>query len=217
MSNEDIKQTLKAIRFRLEMGAKLTELSEAVADYYGSEASDAKLPGIKLAKCYGFRTEARTITEVKTFEEIAKNLAILSIQNMNLLRFHKDAEKFFESLAFDYSKILRAPIDSKLLIYIKSRIEYNSSTFDLDENYFPKELCTYNEAMLTAFRNANKTFAFFDTIEDLANAPSKKIVNAIKKGDKAFAYVGKVLVCKALYVKENSDWLLSKRKIALLY
>lgn len=215
MSIKNLKSTNKAIRFRLGMGFKLTELSEAVADYYGSEPNDAELSGIKLAKSYGFQTRPRTITEVKTFEEIVENLAVLSIQNMNLLRFHKDAEEIYESLAFDYSKIRKAPIDSKLLIYIKSRIEWNSKTYDLDENYYPKELCTYNEAMLNAFKNAGKTFVFFDTIKDLANAPSKKIVKNMKMDDKA--YIGRVLVCKASYIKSNYDWLLSKRKIALLY
>lgn len=215
MSNKDMKQTMKAIRFRLGMSVKLIELSEAVADYYGSEPSVVKLPGIKLARCYGFQTEPKTITEVKTFEEIVKNLVILSIQNMNLLRFHKNAEDFFESLAFDYSKIRKAPIDSKLLIYIKSRIEYNSKVFDLDENYFPKELCTYNDAMINAFKNTGKTFAFFDTVKDMAYAPSKRIVKTMQMDSKA--YVGRVLLCKASYVKTNYDWLLSQRKIALLY
>ena len=215
MSIEDLKQNKKAISFRLGMGAKLAELSEVVADYYGSEPSDAKLPGIKLAKSYGFQTAPRTITEIKTFEEIVKNLAILSIQNMNLLRFHKDAQAISESLVLDYSKIRKAPIDSKLLIYIKSRIEWNSKTYDLDENYFPRELCTYNEAMLNAFKNAGRTFVFFDTIKDLVNAPSKKIVKTMQMDDKA--YIGRVLVCKPSYVKSNYDWLLSKRKIALLY
>ena len=63
MSNRDVKQTMKAIRFRLGMSVKLIELSEAVADYYGSEPSVVKLPGIKLARCYGFQTEPKRSSE----------------------------------------------------------------------------------------------------------------------------------------------------------
>lgn len=215
MSNNDIKQKIKEVRFRLEMGAKLTELAEAVADYYCSESSDTTLPGIKLAKSYGFRTEIKEVEEIKVYEEIVRNLAILSIQNMNLLRFHKDAPKFFEDLMFDYSNVRKAPIDSKFLVYIKSRILWNSQTYNLDENYFPKDLCTYNEQILEAFKRADMTYVIFDTIKDLADAPSKKIVKDVQTYDKTF--VGNALVCSSSYIKKYYDWILSQRKIVLLY
>lgn len=215
MSKDDVKQHVKSAYFRLAMGAKLVELAEVVGDYHNYDPNSAKLPGEKLASYYGFRTDPRNITETKTFEEIVKNLDILSIQNMNLLRFHERAEEISDDLLFDCSKLLKAPLDSKLLIYIKSRIEFNSKMFGLDANYFPKKLCTYNECMLNMFKNANKTFVLFDTFKDLADAPSKRIVKKMKIEDKA--YIGRVLVCKASYVKRNADYLLSQRKIALLY
>ena len=213
---EKIADDLKSARFRLVTGQKLTELAEVVGDYHGFNSNSTKLPGEKLLSYWGFRTDARTLTESKIRDEIVKNLDILSVQTMNLLRFHERAEEISEDLVFTFSKLgQKAKLDSKLLIYIKARVEFNSKMFGLDENYYPKQLYTYNDTMLNVFKNTNKTFVFFDTFKDLANAPSKRMVRKMKIKDTAV--IGSVVIHKPSFVKKDPTKILSQRKIALLY
>ena len=218
MEKESFLKAAKALRFRLGMSVKVQELTDVLTDYFGSSSNDKKPLGIKLAECYGFHIGNLKPEETELYEEIVKNLVVLSIQNINILRFHKEAPNAYQNLMFDYSRVFKASIDSKMLIYIKSRINYNTRTFGLDKNHYPKELHTYNKAMVDAYKGTvGKVFAFFDTMEDLvAFAPSKEIVKKMKITDKV-QVGGKVLLVTGKYLKNDTEKLLSQRKIVLSY
>lgn len=217
MSRRHLNKPNNKTRFCVGMTYKVWEQTNALTDYVVRDVNTKKILGEKLAESYGIRTRNIKPEDMTLYEEIVRNLAILSIQYVNIMKYHEDASEAYNDMKFDFSHmLLKSPIDSKVLIYIKSRIEYNKRNFNLDENHYPRKIFTYNKRMFDAYlKSAVKVFAFFDTMEDFANAPTKKIVRKMKIVDKA--QVGNVLLVTKSYMENNAHKLLSKRKIVLFY
>ena len=118
---------------------------------------------------------SRTVTEEKLISLLGNEILELLVQYQSLYRFFADINSVKHDLNFDFIDGL----NSKSLIYARSRIEYNKRCYVLDEQNYPQNGNYYNDfIMATLFPRLTTTnVIFLDNFKNINLLPNKNIVS----------------------------------------
>lgn len=215
-----MESSLERQFFQLKAFEKASQYAKVLGTVHKKLESETEnhLIGEELVRLYGFHVGPMTIAEAKVYRQMVEALEFLTIQYLNMFRYDERVGEKYGDFVYkvNHSPLKRA-VDSKDLLFIKSRILYNQRAYNLDEAGFPRELCTYNEFLVRSFVStvSSRTYVFARTLEDLDRLPQELAVKYLVEHDRISFSEG-ISVIPARKIRHYS-FLMEERNILLAY
>lgn len=206
--------------FQLKAFEKASQYARVLGTVHKKLARETEdhLNGEELVKLYGFHVGPMTIAEAKVYKQMVEALEILTIQYLNMFRYDEHVRDSYGDFVYKINHVpLKRAVDSKDLLFVQSRILYNQRTYNLDEDGFPRERCTYNEFLVRSFLSnvSSRNYVFARTLEDLDRLPQELAVKYLVEHDRISFSEG-IRVIPARKLRRNSA-ILEERNIMLAY